>query len=140
MAYIIATVAEKGAGKGLFASIVQKLCVPRRVAVIRFSDPLREILKILGKEESREKMDTLVTALREGFHDQGVLISVIKQRLTTKDADIVVLDGVRKSEEASFIKSKLPIINKTKNTQSGIIFAISRIFFCILCNHRARDI
>lgn len=110
MAFVIATVAEKGAGKGLFVKIAQKLLAPRRVAVIRFSDPLREILGILGKEESRENIDTLITALREGFHDQGVLISAMEKRMAATDADIVILDAVRKPEEASFVKTNVGVL------------------------------
>ena len=100
----IATVAEKGAGKGLFVEILKKLLSDRRIVVVRFSDPLREIVALLGKEESRDNIDTVVTALRNAFHDDGILIPAIRKRLNQLDADIVILDGLRKPEEISLVR------------------------------------
>lgn len=96
---IIATVAEKGAGKGLFIQIVQKLLPDKKVVSVRFSDVWREILHILNKEESRENISRLATAIRELFHDDGVLVGAMTRRLENIDADIVILDGLRKEEE-----------------------------------------
>lgn len=100
----IATVAEKGAGKGLFVELVKKLLPDRRIAMVRFSDPLREIVALLGKEESRDNIDTVVTALRNAFHDDGILIPAIHKRLNQIDGDIIILDGLRKPEEISLIR------------------------------------
>lgn len=99
MTLIIATVAEKGAGKGLFIQIVQKLLPDKKVVSVRFSDIWREILHTLGKEESRENISHLATAIRELFHDDGVLVGAMKKRITGMDADIIILDGLRKEEE-----------------------------------------
>lgn len=96
---IIATVAEKGAGKGLFIQIVQKLLPGKKVVSVRFSDIWREILKILNKEESRENISNLATAIRTLFNNEGVLVAAMEQRLAKIDADIIILDGLRKPEE-----------------------------------------
>ena len=96
---VIATVAEKGAGKGLFIRIIQRLIPDKKVVSVRFSDVWREILHLLHKEESRENISNLATAIRALFHDDGVLVKAIASRLTDIDADIVVLDGLRKAEE-----------------------------------------
>ena len=102
---IIALTAESGAGKGLFIEIFKK-CYPHlRVEVVRFSDILREILDILGKEKSRQNIDMLVTALREAFHDEGVLIAPMETRLKARDADIVILDGLRKIKEIPLVRA-----------------------------------
>ena len=100
----IATVAERGAGKGLFVEIVRRLLRDRTVAMVRFSDPLREIVALLGKEESRDNIDTVATALRNAFHDDGILIPAMRHRLKQTDADIIVLDGLRKPEEISLVR------------------------------------
>ncbi len=96
---IIALVAESGAGKGLFIQIVKKYYPNKRIEVVRFSDVLRDMLDILGKEKSRNNIDMLVTALREAFDDEGILSHAIEKRLKKCDADIVILDGLRKIKE-----------------------------------------
>lgn len=102
----IALVAEKGAGKGLFVEIIKKLLPELRIASVRFSDALCDILEILGKEKSRYNIDTLVTALREGFHDEGLLNGAMRKRLDGLDADIVILDGLRKADEVSLVRER----------------------------------
>ncbi len=100
----IATVAEKGAGKGLFVDILKKLLPSRRVLMIRSSDFWKQILGVLCKEESRENMDIVATALRGVFHDDGILNVPLKKELQRADADVIILDGLRKPEEVRPIK------------------------------------
>ncbi len=99
MSLIIATVAEKGAGKGLFVRLVQRLLPDKKIVSVRFSDIWREILHILDQEESRENISNLATAIRELFHDNGILVGAMQKRLAGMDADIIILDGLRKAEE-----------------------------------------
>lgn len=96
---IIATVAEKGAGKGLFIRLVQRLVLDKKVVSVRFSDIWREILHLLDQEESRENISNLATAIRALFHDDGILVYAVQKRLAILDADIIILDGLRKKEE-----------------------------------------
>ncbi|TSD02747.1 MAG: Uncharacterized protein Greene071436_401 [Parcubacteria group bacterium Greene0714_36] len=96
---IIATVAEKGGGKGLFITLVQKLLPEKRVISVRFSDIWREILALLGQEESRENISQLATAVRIALKNEGVLVEAIQKRLAAIRADIAILDGLRKVEE-----------------------------------------
>ena len=96
---VIAVVAEKGGGKGLFVEIVQKLLPQKNVVSLRLSDTFRQLLSLLNKEESRENISTLATILREGFHDDGILIPAMQKRISETDADIVIFDGIRKPEE-----------------------------------------
>ena len=112
---IIAVVAEKGAGKGLFIDIVRELSPDKKVASVRFSDIWREILHLLNKEESRENISNLATAIRALFHDDGVLVAAMESRLTTMQADIIILDGLRKQEEVE------PLVRK----QNGILLSIT---------------
>lgn len=106
----IATVAEKGAGKGLFVEILKKLLPDRRIATVRSSDPWREILRILGKEESRDNISTVATGIRAYFRDDGILIPALRNRLRTTDADIVILDGLRKPEELALVRELKGIV------------------------------
>ena len=96
---VIATVAEKGAGKGLFIELARNLLPDKKVVSVRFSDIWREILHLLDREESRENISNLATAIRTLFHDDGILVAATQKRLAGIDADIVILDGLRKEEE-----------------------------------------
>lgn len=96
---IIAMVAEKGGGKGLFIDIVKKLLPNRTVVSVRLSDIWREIVRLLGQEESRENISQMATAIRTAFKNDGILIDAMQKRLEHIDADIVILDGIRKAEE-----------------------------------------
>ena len=104
MASIIGVIAEKGAGKGLFVKIAQKLWPRYKISSIRYSDIPREILAVLNKEESRENMQIISTALRHAFDEEGIFNTAIKKRLQNTDADLIILDGVRKREEVEMVK------------------------------------
>ena len=100
----IAPVAEKGAGKGLFVEILKKLLPKKRVLMIQSSDFWKQILGTLCKEESRKNMDIVATALRTAFLDDGILNIPLKKAMGSADADVIVLDGLRKPEEVRPIK------------------------------------
>lgn len=106
----IALVAESGAGKGLFVEIMEKLLPNQRIIVVRFSDVLCDILDMLGIEKSRDNIDTLVTALRGAFHDEGLLTMIMCKRLQGMDADIVILDGLRKEKEVSLVRERAGLL------------------------------
>lgn len=107
---VIATVAEKGGGKGLFIKLVQKLLRDKTVVSVRFSDTWRQILHLLGKEESRENISRLATAIRALFNDEGILVGAMEERLKTIDADVVILDGLRKQEEIALVRKRNGIL------------------------------
>ncbi|OHA03742.1 MAG: hypothetical protein A3J10_03235 [Candidatus Sungbacteria bacterium RIFCSPLOWO2_02_FULL_54_10] len=97
--FIIATVAEKGGGKGLFIQLTRKILPEKKIVSVRFSDIWREIVHLLGQEESRENISQLATAVRAAFKNEGILVDAMHKRLQGIDADIVILDGLRKAEE-----------------------------------------
>lgn len=106
----IALVAENGAGKGFFVEIIKKLLPELSIMSVRFSDPLVEILDLLDKEKSRDNLDALGTALREVFHDQGILEGTLKKRIQRMKADIVILDGLRKEKEIPLVRESNGIL------------------------------
>ena len=103
-ALCVAIVAEKGAGKGHFVEATKRLLPEKRVASIRFSDPVRAILEILNKEITREHMQSLATTLRYSFNDEGILNKAMQKYISETTADIILLDGLRKREEALFVR------------------------------------
>ena len=106
MSVTIALVAEKGAGKSAFIEIVKKLLPDRKIASVRFSDIWVEILTLLGKEPSRQNISTLATAVRNALNDDGIRIPAMRKRLAAAGADVIVLDGLRKPEEAALVKER----------------------------------
>lgn len=102
----IALVAEKGAGKGLFVEMINRLLPDKHIVSVRFSDVFCDILDTLGKEKSRHNISMLATALRDAFQDEGLLIAVMHKRLQGMDADIVFLDGLRKEKEISLVRER----------------------------------
>ena len=106
----IALVAENGAGKGLFVEMMKKLLPKYRIASVRFSDVLCDILDMLGKERSRDNIDSLVTALRSAFDDEGILNDAMRKRLADTKADIVILDGLRKEKEIPAVRERQGIL------------------------------
>jgi len=73
---------------------------------VKFSQILRDVLKRLCLETSRDNLIDLSTILRERF-GQDLLAKIIASDASSLDADIVVVDGVRRMEDVSYL-SKLP--------------------------------
>lgn len=76
------------------------------VSIHHFSDPLNEILDLLGLEKSRPNQQNLSTDLRRRF-GEDLLGSVLYQRALEDPADVVYLDGVRRPKDVEMLK-KLP--------------------------------
>ena len=103
-ASVVAIVAERGAGKSTFVTIVKDFLRHKKVESVKYSDPLRQILTILNKQITREHLSTLITALRSAFGDEGILTDAIRQHIQRLDADVILIDGVRKAEEVPLIR------------------------------------
>lgn len=69
----------------------------------RFSDPLRAILKTLHLEITRDNLTAVSTHLREAF-GQDILAHVIEKDAESSEADIVVIDGVRRLSDIDLVK------------------------------------
>lgn len=64
----------------------------------KFSTILRDVLDRLYVEKSRENLVNLSTTLREAF-GQDLLAKVIARDSISHDADIVIVDGVRRNSD-----------------------------------------
>ena len=89
------------AGKGEAADFIAS---KYDASIIRFSDILKDVLVVLGKEDSRENLQTLGAGLRGAFSD-NILIEAMKDRINKLDAKAVVVDGVRYVPEAELVSS-----------------------------------
>lgn len=84
-------------------------------SIHHFSDPLNEILDLLGLEKSRPNQQNLSTDLRKKF-GENILGDTLFGRALNDNADIVFLDGVRRPKDVEMLK-KLP------NSFLGYVYA-----------------
>jgi dephospho-CoA kinase len=100
--HIIGIAGEMASGK----DTVTKYLVERYGAEqYRFSDPLRAILKIMHLEVTRDNLTAVSTHLREAF-GQGLLAHIIERNAEASQAEIVVIDGVRRLSDIDLVKDK----------------------------------
>jgi len=69
----------------------------------RFSSIMRDILDRLYLEKSRENIQKLSTALRQ-VYGEDILALSIKREVKDIEADIVVVDGVRRQADIKYLK------------------------------------
>jgi len=93
---ILGIVGEKSSGKSV---VFHYLGRQRGVLVLRFSDVLNEILRMLNLDErDRAIQGKLAESLRHTFGG-GVLVRALLHRAGRSRARLVVLDGIRKLPE-----------------------------------------
>lgn len=69
----------------------------------KFSNSLRDVVKRLGIEESRENLQKLSTILRGSF-GEDLLARVIAIDASKLDSEIVIIDGVRRMADIEYLK------------------------------------
>ena len=90
-----------GSGKSIVADIIVQ---EENASFYRFSDTLGDILRLLGRDVSRENLQALGVSLRQAFGDD-VLAQAMRGRLQKDNPETAVIDGVRYPEEYEFIKN-----------------------------------
>ena len=97
---IIGLVGPIASGKGT----VKKYLVEKYAAKdCRFSTILRDVLKRLSLEINRDNLINLSTILREQF-GQDLLAKAIAEDAKHLDADIIVIDGVRRIDDVRYLR------------------------------------
>ncbi len=69
----------------------------------RFSDPLREILKILFLPETRENLQDISIILRNRF-GEDILSKVMSERIKNSDKNLIIIEGVRRINDVEFVR------------------------------------
>jgi dephospho-CoA kinase len=69
----------------------------------RFSDPLREILKILYLPETRENLQYLSIILRKQF-GEDVLSKAIAEKIKNSDKNLIVIEGIRRINDMEYTR------------------------------------
>jgi dephospho-CoA kinase len=98
---IIGITGEIGSGKDTFCEYVKKNYP--NVFTVRFSDPLKDILKMFFEDIKREDQQWLGSALKEKFGGD-ILIKALARKINTIETGLIILNGVRAQGEAKTIK------------------------------------
>jgi dephospho-CoA kinase len=101
MVKIIGLIGPTGSGKDTFCCYAQKKY--KNVFCFRFSDPLSQALKIFFDAVKKEDQQWLAVVLRERFGGD-ILGKAIAKKIQGIKKGIVILNGVRMSEEYKMIK------------------------------------
>ncbi|MBI2593200.1 AAA family ATPase [Candidatus Daviesbacteria bacterium] len=103
MKSIIGLVGEKGSGKDTFAKFLKEIIKDKSVVHLRFSDLLRQTLKLWGLGETRSNLQKLAQLLEDGF-GPGTVAHGIEIQIQNTQADIIILDGIRWQPDVKLLK------------------------------------
>jgi dephospho-CoA kinase len=92
---VIGIVGEIASGKGTAAEYLKK---KYDGAIFKFSTPLRDVLKRLHLDESRENLQMLSLSLRNCFGDD-LFSKVIARDAANSPANLIVTDGIRRPND-----------------------------------------
>jgi len=92
---IIGLVGRQGSGKGTVAKILQETY---SATLYRFSGILGDILDRISIPKSRDNFVKISEALRHAF-GEDVLAYAVEKEITSSDAEIIVVDGIRRPED-----------------------------------------
>jgi dephospho-CoA kinase len=97
---ILGLAGEIASGKGTTAKYI---CEKYAGSSHRFSTVLRDVAKRMYLEENRENLQKISTIFRENFFDD-ILSAVIAKDVENDTKEIVVIDGVRRMSDISYLQ------------------------------------
>lgn len=100
MKIILGLAGEMACGKGAIAKYAAEKYGAK---TFRFSTMLRDVLGRLYLEQSREKIQTLSTILRQNF-GEDLLARIMAQDVKKAASDIIIVDGVRRLADIKYLK------------------------------------
>jgi len=96
---ILGFVGEIASGKGTVAKYLEN---KYKAETIRFSTPLRDVLKRLYLDISRENMQNLSQILRVQF-GQDLLAKIISEDAKGSNAQLTIIDGIRREPDIKYL-------------------------------------
>lgn len=99
---IIGLVGEKGSGKDTFAKFFKEIIKAKKVVHIRFSDLLKQTLKIWDIPQTRANLQKLAQVLEE--FGPGTVAHGIEKQIQETNAEIIILDGIRWKPDIELLK------------------------------------
>ena len=100
MQTILGLVGQIASGKGSVSDYLRK---KYKAKFYHFSTPLRQILRTLKQEETRENIAKLSQVLRRNF-GQDLLAKIITADIQNDRNKIIVVDSVRRMQDIKYLK------------------------------------
>ncbi|MCX6763537.1 MAG: AAA family ATPase [Candidatus Moranbacteria bacterium] len=91
---------EMASGKGLAVKYIEE---KYKASSYRFSTILRDILKVLCLEESRENIQKISTVLRKNF-GEDLFSKIMKEQIKKDKNEFIAVDGIRRMEDIKYLK------------------------------------
>jgi dephospho-CoA kinase len=98
---LIGLVGEKGSGKDTFAKYLQEIS-EKKIAHIRFSDLLKQTLKLWDLPLTRANLQKLAQVLED--FGSGTVAHGLEKQIRETEADIIILDGIRWKPDVELLK------------------------------------
>lgn len=98
---LIGLVGEKGSGKDTFAKYLTEIS-NKKIIHIRFSDLLKETLKLWDIEPSRANLQKLAQVLED--FGSGTVAHGLEKQIQNAEAEIIILDGIRWHPDVELLK------------------------------------
>lgn len=100
----VCVVGRTGAGKEtVYKMITEEFAGVFSLCIHRFSDPLNEILDLLGLPRERENQQGLSTDLRKRFGEE-LLGNILHSRALSSATNVVFIDGVRRPKDVVMLR------------------------------------
>jgi len=100
---ILGFTGEMACGKG---TATHYLTEKYKANSYRFSTMLRDVLKRLYLDESRENLQKISTVLRQNFSEE-IMAKVITEDVKNDQGEVVIIDGIRRMADIKYL-SEIP--------------------------------
>ncbi|MEN8252129.1 MAG: AAA family ATPase [Patescibacteria group bacterium] len=97
---VLGLAGEIASGKGTVSEYLREKC---DTSQHRFSTMLRDVLDRLHLEHSRDNLQKLSTVIRQTY-GEDTLAKVMAEDAKKDDAEIIVIDGVRRLDDIKYLK------------------------------------
>lgn len=98
---LIGLVGEKGSGKDTFSKYLQAIST-KKITHIRFSDLLKQTLKLWDLPPTRANLQKLAQVLED--FGAGTVAHGIEKQIRETETEIVILDGIRWKPDVELLK------------------------------------
>lgn len=98
---IIGLVGEKGSGKDTFSKYLTEIS-DKKISHIRFSDLLKETLKLWDIEVTRANLQKLAQVLED--FGEGTVAHGLEKKIENSNSEIIILDGIRWKPDVELLR------------------------------------
>lgn len=91
---LIGLTGEIGSGKSVFYDLLKEILPTKKIALVNYSDTLKDTLDLWFLERTRENFSKLAQVMNSNFGDDSLGNATVKRALK-QEADVVIMAGLR---------------------------------------------